>query len=192
MVTSGLKLNLGCNQFKIPGWVDVDIVPDFKPDFLEDCITLPSFSDNTVSEIYAGHLLEHVDNTVLALKRWLSILEPGGRLTVTVPNMEVAHQLWRERKDFPVLGVGPLSGLLAVCTGFYGLLDYTTQEKDNPARAKAQIHKRVFDKSLLLSLFELIGFEEVEETDEYHCEPAPKFQEPVIWQVMVTGVKPKD
>jgi predicted SAM-dependent methyltransferase len=54
------------------------------------------FEDQTVSLIYASHVLEHVawTHTVEALKEAHRILEPGGVLELWVPNMQKIVMAW--------------------------------------------------------------------------------------------------
>jgi hypothetical protein len=90
------------------GWASVrrtniDLNPDVRVDLHEDVVTLPSFEPDSVDEIYAGHIAEHLADVDAALRRWLEMLNPGGILTVTVPDGEGAMRLWRSRASFPVV-----------------------------------------------------------------------------------------
>jgi len=38
--------------------------------------------------VIANHLIEHTENPILALKNWVRVLKPGGRLFVTAPNKD--------------------------------------------------------------------------------------------------------
>lgn len=42
--------------------------------------------------IVASHLLEHVDDPVALLRHWRTLLRPGGRVLVVVPNATSAHR----------------------------------------------------------------------------------------------------
>lgn len=68
------------------------------------------FPDNTFSEVYASHVLEHIPwfNTVDALKEAHRILVPGGLIEVWTPNAEWIMRQWLDgqcgdnwRKDNP-------------------------------------------------------------------------------------------
>lgn len=74
------------------GWEVLNISPDFHVDHVCDAGDLSIFPDNTFSEIYASHVVEHfdyVDALPAALREWLRVLEPGGRALISVPDMDV-------------------------------------------------------------------------------------------------------
>jgi predicted SAM-dependent methyltransferase len=57
---------------------------------------LALFAEATFAEIYASHVLEHLDYEAelgAALKDWLRVLEPGGRILVSVPDLDVLARL---------------------------------------------------------------------------------------------------
>jgi predicted SAM-dependent methyltransferase len=56
------KLNLGCGDKILPGYVNVDVAASrcgLKPDVLCDLHRLTPFEDNTVDEILSVHVVEH-------------------------------------------------------------------------------------------------------------------------------------
>jgi predicted SAM-dependent methyltransferase len=59
------------------------------------------YEDNTVDVIYCAQALEHVSkfDVIPTLKEWYRVLKPGGRLQVTVPDLEWAVSFWLEHKD---------------------------------------------------------------------------------------------
>jgi predicted SAM-dependent methyltransferase len=85
------KLNLGCAHWKKDGWTNIDIVdwPEH-PDIVADVTTL-EFAE--IEEIYAGHLLEHLEDPLAALRQWYSWLKTGGKLGVVVPDVEEV-EMW--------------------------------------------------------------------------------------------------
>lgn len=89
-----LKLHLGCREKKIHGYINVDIRAEVNPDVVDDALTLSKFKDNSVSVIYACHMLEHVPRKdyFKTLKRWYKVLKPGGILRVSVPDLEALSQ----------------------------------------------------------------------------------------------------
>jgi predicted SAM-dependent methyltransferase len=45
------------------------------------------FSNNSCSDIYASHVLEHIYNIKQVLKEWWRVLSPSGRLRILVPDL---------------------------------------------------------------------------------------------------------
>lgn len=187
-----VKLNLGAGNFKPPGWVSVDIVPEFEPDLLEDITNLPSFEPGSVDSLFAGHCIEHLADPMAALLRWFEILRPGGDITLSCPDHQAAVTLWMTAQPFPVLTAQPLTGLLAVTTGFYSFAQYQQAKAQNPLAAQAQTHRRSIDLPVLSALMQAAGFVGLEKIDETQAECAPKFNELVSWQLVVRGFKPSN
>ncbi len=60
-----MKLNLGCATDKRKGYVNLDISPLVKPDIVWDLEKTPlPFKENSVSEVLAYHVLEHIHNFI--------------------------------------------------------------------------------------------------------------------------------
>jgi len=91
-----MKLHIGGKEAK-PGWKILNIVDGPNVDFLGDCVDLSQFDDDSIDEIYASHVFEHLgyrDELPTALKECCRTLKPGGRLYVSVPNFGVLCQLF--------------------------------------------------------------------------------------------------
>jgi ubiquinone/menaquinone biosynthesis C-methylase UbiE len=79
----------------------VDLREDCNADLIADVRELP-YEDGTVEHILAFDLLEHFSKfeTQILLREWHRVLQPGGLLTLRMPNMHVlAVQLsyWHAR-----------------------------------------------------------------------------------------------
>lgn len=85
-----MKINLGCYDKKIHGFVNVDIRPECNPDIIDDAFTLKKFENNSADMIYTCHMLEHLKRCEVdgALRRWWEVLKPDGRLYISVPDIE--------------------------------------------------------------------------------------------------------
>ncbi len=161
-----VRLNLGCWIFHRDGWVNVDRDRSVRADLYEDAELLPSIAANSVDEIYAGHIAEHVDDVKLAFMRWHEVLKPGGRITITVPDCRGANRLWLEGKTFPGLEVGPAEGIVEITTG--------VKQADLRGRApEAVLHRRVFDESTLRICMEAAGFVRIKRVDDHVAMVAP-------------------
>jgi SAM-dependent methyltransferase len=82
-----IRLNIGCGDYALPGWVNIDNAADSKADQILSVPPLPYDSAN-VTEIYAGHFLEHLDRPVAAefLMECFRVLRPGGVIAILVPD----------------------------------------------------------------------------------------------------------
>jgi predicted SAM-dependent methyltransferase len=68
-------------------------------DFIGDAGTLSQFADNSIEVIYASHILEHFhhslnDELIKTLTEWHRVLKPGGKLMVSVPNLQTLCWLY--------------------------------------------------------------------------------------------------
>lgn len=81
------KLNLGCGRVFRADHINVDYEKGPGVDLILDLNSIPyPFRDESVSEIYASHLLEHLDNPFGILKEWHRFLRRGGKLELIVPH----------------------------------------------------------------------------------------------------------
>ena len=84
-----IRLNLGGRTHKIPGFLTVDKFGGKEVDYDCDISQLP-FAIGTVSEIYSSHCLEHFPHvkTLDVLKEWRRVLKRGGKLYISVPDID--------------------------------------------------------------------------------------------------------
>lgn len=82
---SRVVLNLGCGKNKIIGAVNIDLYgsPDIRWNLEET--PLP-FADNSVDEIVAHHILEHIHNWWNLFVDCSRILKPGGVMKIDTPH----------------------------------------------------------------------------------------------------------
>ncbi|HEX6961347.1 MAG TPA: methyltransferase domain-containing protein [Lacipirellula sp.] len=90
-----LRLNLGCGDKILPGYVNVDVAPSRagkKPDVLCDLRRLEPFETDSVDEILSVHVIEHFWRWEVAdiLREWLRVLKPGGVMILECPNLATA------------------------------------------------------------------------------------------------------
>lgn len=83
-----MKINLGSGYKRIDGFLNVDDDPLVKPDFLVDIERdhLP-FEDNTVEEVRAHHILEHIgDGFIPLMQEIYRVCKHGAILDIVVPH----------------------------------------------------------------------------------------------------------
>lgn len=90
-----MKLNIGCGDKYLDGYVNVDVVESrrgVRPDIICDVTTLDKFDDSTADEILAVHLVEHFYRWEIddILRSWVRVLKPGGTVIVECPNLSKA------------------------------------------------------------------------------------------------------
>lgn len=83
-----VKLNLGCGERHIPGYVNVDRCGT--PDVTHDLEKFPwPWEDNAVEEVLMTHVLEHLGATtevfLAIMKELYRVCKNGARIQVTVP-----------------------------------------------------------------------------------------------------------
>ena len=86
-----LRLHIGGREPR-PGWKILNIMPGPDVDFVGNCTSLDQFEDDSVEEIYASHVLEHLGfrfDLPNALAEFHRVLAPGGVARISVPDMDV-------------------------------------------------------------------------------------------------------
>lgn len=148
-----MKLHLGCGPIQIEGFINIDIVGGPSVDVVDNIATLERIPANSVSTIYACHVLEHFnhDEVPPTLRRWYEILGPGGEIRISVPDIDrivkIYHKNW---EHFQTPANSPWIGLL------YG-------GQGN----KYDFHKTGFNFCWLKYLMEKEGYKDIEEYDHY-------------------------
>jgi predicted SAM-dependent methyltransferase len=178
-----IRLNIGCDRTQIGGFLGVDFNPDVNPDVLAPADKLP-YEDNTVDEIYASHVLEHLPYENKALEEWLRVLKPGGLLTVAVPDIYQTYVLWKHGGTWGEYHM-PITEVYmnAVAFGANLLADAIPEMKDmygGPGHA----HKQIFINDMLLNRVISAGFVHAHETQQCFLRHA------AIGEVMVEAQKP--
>lgn len=141
-----MKLHLGCGDVRLEGFVNIDARYGPAVDrVLNAGILQKYYPANSVDLIYASHILDQFDRWTYpeVLKRWCSVLKPGGILRLAVVDFQAVAELY--------LGgcqLRTLQGLL--CSG-----------QDYPGNVRHVL----WDRALLTNDLILAGFGEIRSWD---------------------------
>lgn len=179
-----IKLNLGCGGRPLPGYINVDLdtieqlkarypaqtFPEGIETFQYDIFNLP-FDDDTIAEIRADSLLEHLSfleekKLFYEVKRLLS---PGGIFLFEVPDFEGTVKLWLEAKDEwkDFFRNDPEAVEKKHWFGQYSYLNesrwgYLTATIFGSQNSEGQFHKNCYSIGKIRAIMRLLGFEEPE------------------------------
>ena len=98
------RLHIG-GTTKSDGWEVLNVNPAPYVDHVCNANDLSQFADNTFIEMYASHVVEHLDyigelpNT---LKEWNRVLVPGGKIFIGVPDLDVLAALILDKNKLAI------------------------------------------------------------------------------------------
>jgi predicted SAM-dependent methyltransferase len=95
-----VRVHLGCGTKRLDGWIHVDAQPQPLLDHQTTIDDLHMFQDNSIDEIYACHVLEHVGRreVIGVLKEWNRVLKVGGIVRISVPDFEAVVDHYQEHR----------------------------------------------------------------------------------------------
>ncbi len=98
-----IAFGVGNLDYRSKGYLNIDIRPLSHIDQVVDVSKKLPWEDNSIDEILAESILEHIPhgmmnsissysrahlNTIVVLKEWLRVLTPGGKCIIKVPNIK--------------------------------------------------------------------------------------------------------
>ena len=94
-----MKINIGGKEKK-EGWKILNIQDGEHVDFHGDISDLSQFENGSVEEIYASHVVEHVDQNKIkeTLKGIYRVLKNSGKFYVSVPDMEILCRIFMSKE----------------------------------------------------------------------------------------------
>ena len=97
-----MKLHIGGKQIK-DGWKILNIQKLDGVDFVGSISDLSQFDNDSIEEIYASHVVEHVEqkNIKKTLNGIYRILKEGGKFYISVPDLDVLCKIFINDKAPP-------------------------------------------------------------------------------------------
>ena len=94
-----MKLHIGGKEKK-EGWSILNIQKKEGVDYLGDISDLSQFEDNSIEEIYASHVVEHVNqkNIQKTLNGIYRVLNKNGKVYISVPDLDVLCRIFIDPK----------------------------------------------------------------------------------------------
>jgi predicted SAM-dependent methyltransferase len=150
-----LELGAGSRKGR-NGWVTLDIIRGC--DVYWDLREGIPFPENSVSQIYASHLLEHFDSDELLqlLHSCLRVLRSGGTLSVGVPNAKLYMSAYMQDRD---LDRGQCFRFERAYK-YFSRIDYV-----NYVAYMAGQHKHMFDEENMVAVLKAAGFRNAQRRD---------------------------
>lgn len=181
--TTHLRLNVGCGEWPLAYYTNLDSDPDAPAQIHQDALEhLAECDPGDYDEIYAGHFLEHLDydGARAFLAECHRVLSPGGKLGIVVPDtLEVCKRYAAGTIDaieYPEGTWWPIADLNSVCTVFF----YSTVQ-ETP-------HRWCWELRTLARAMQEAGFERLHEIDRYRD---PRLGCGAWYQCGIQGYKPK-
>lgn len=85
---NGLRLNLGCCDRAFPGYVGVDIAAGPGVDVVADLRERWPWPDNTVADVMAYDVIEHLPDKIHTMNELWRVLRTGARAEIEVPTTD--------------------------------------------------------------------------------------------------------
>jgi 2-polyprenyl-3-methyl-5-hydroxy-6-metoxy-1,4-benzoquinol methylase len=84
----GSVVDIGCgDDLIVPSAVGVDVRKTSKSQIITDKFkTLSTVLNQRFDTVFSSHCLEHIDNDVMAVRDWISLLNDGGHLILYLPS----------------------------------------------------------------------------------------------------------
>lgn len=135
-----VRLYLGSREYKPDGFLTVDLDASHHPDLVADVTDLSALASESVDEIMASHILEHLPwpESFRALSEWARVLRRGGALSISIPDLGLLAKLIADGKN-----TWHATGLL------YGL---------GRLHNRLEAHQFGYTRGMLIEMLESLGF----------------------------------
>jgi glycosyltransferase involved in cell wall biosynthesis len=141
---SAIRLNLGCNDSPLNGFVNVDSAPGLGVDQVVDLQQPWPWADDSVSFIRANDVIEHLQDKILTMNEMYRVLAPGGSVEVSVPTtdgpgafQDPTHVSFWNRRSFVYYECGSpyrerFAQRYGICAKFRTVWERTDRSVDGP------------------------------------------------------------
>jgi predicted SAM-dependent methyltransferase len=151
---SNIKLHIGGKETH-QDWKILDVEERPEVDIVSDASCLDTITDESVSVIYASHVVEHfhygLDNKLTeTLSEWYRVLQPGGKLLISVPDLKTLCWLFLN----PNFTVYERHHIMRIIFG--GQIN------------QYDVHYTGFDYEILGLYLQEAGFSDVEQVSEFN------------------------
>lgn len=145
-----MKLNIGGKEKK-EGWHVLNIQKKDGADFIGNISDLSQFKDDSIEEIYASHVFEHINQkninkTLLGINR---ILKKNGKFYISVPDMDILCKMFTDKTNTPQIKIHALRMIFGGQTDEY------------------DFHYFGYNFDLLSNLLKKNGFKDVERVQKF-------------------------
>lgn len=150
--TEPIRVHLGCNDVKIPEWVNVDARPTTATDLVHDCGNLEPFRDGSVSTVFSHAFFEHLTmagRSALLADIHRVLRDDGFVHFCGIPDFENIARCYLERRP----------GNISPAFDLFEVYRYTHGDPESqPQWWLEQLHKTLFDVPTVKRLLAAAGF----------------------------------
>jgi len=177
-----VRLNIGSGDLpmRMPGWVNIDETQYVGVDLVLRVPPLP-WADDSVSEIYAGHFLEHLEREEahVFLGECFRVLQPLGRLGVLVPDMAECFRRYVADEPAPAEFPAGRRRDLRDLDELNEMIIFSTSQPSH--------HRWSYDLATLSRALERVGFVVIGEFDRFRD---PRVAVGAWYQLGLDAIKP--
>jgi predicted SAM-dependent methyltransferase len=140
--SSGLKIHIGSGSINLQGWINIDARKLPHIHLVTDNLKLEEFKDDSISEIYLCHVMEHLSfkESKALLKIFFLKLKSGGILRISVPDFKALVDVYLANGE----------NLNQIKSALMGGQDYNYN-----------YHKSIYDEKSLTNLLEQNSFTKI-------------------------------
>lgn len=147
-------LNIGCHEYRIEGFINLDMDKTQNADVIADAEHLP-YKKETFDIVYASHIIEHFPHTKTekVLREWKRVLTKGGELYLSQPDLKKIIDIvyLQKHKTMKYLGNCRLKYLRHILWGDQG--------------GKFQYHYVCYDYEMIKEILKKVGFSKITQVD---------------------------